>query len=470
MPHRTAVLALLALALTGCGRGPRPDVVVVSIDSLRPDHLSCYGYPFPTSPTIDRLAREGVRFENALTTSSWTLPAHAALFTGLYDSGHGLVDNGLTLNPAQVTAAEVFARNGWRTAGFFGGPYLHPVFGLDQGFETYQSCMTQLEDDLAPEEVRASSRSRWGASHADVTGPRTVAEVTRWLAEVGDEPIFLFVHLWDVHYDFIAPPEYVALFDPDYTGELTGVDFMENPAIAPGMDERDFRHLLALYDAEIRYTDDTLAQILGLLERRGRMDDTLLVVTADHGEEFLEHGRKGHQRTLYEEVVRIPLIFRGAPGRFAAAGSAPIDQVRLIDVMPTLYALCGIDDVPAMNGRDLSPLLAGRALEIEPALLELYANRRDMQAVRMPTFKMFKAAPQHAGSGFDLLADPHERVELGPQAPFFQPGLSLIQRELAAALELGKGRFSIPADDIDPRMLERLKSLGYIGVEGPRDE
>jgi arylsulfatase A-like enzyme len=469
MPRRTVALALAGLFLAACGRSPRPDVVVISIDSLRPDHLSCYGYAFPTSPTIDALAREGVRFENALSTSSWTLPAHAALFTGLYDSGHGLVDNGLTLSPAQVTAAEVFARHGWRTGGFFGGPYLHPVFGLGQGFETYQSCMTTVPDDLAPDGVRATSRARDAASHSDVTGPRTVAEVTRWLESVGEDPVFLFVHLWDVHYDFIAPPEYVQRFDPDYTGTLTGVDFMTNPAIAPGMDERDYRHLMALYDAEIRFTDDIVAQLLAVLERRGRLHETLLVITADHGEEFLEHGNKGHQRTLYEEVVRIPMIFHGPPGLFAAAGGAPRDQVRLVDVMPTLYSLCGIDDVPAMNGRDLSPLLEGATLPIEPALLELYANRADLKAVRMPTFKAYRAKGDRTG-GFDLLADPHERRDLGPAAPFQEAGQKLIEREHHAARELGKGRFSIPASDIHPRLLEELRALGYFGDELPQDD
>jgi arylsulfatase A-like enzyme len=226
---------------------------------------------------------------------------------------------------------------------------------------------------------------------------------------------------------------------------------------------------MALYDAEIRFTDDAIAQILGALERRGRMQDTLLVVTADHGEEFFEHGRKGHQRTLFEEVVRIPLIVHGPPGRFAAAGRAPTEQVRIVDVMPTLFALCGIDDVPPMNGRDLSPLLAGGALEPEPALLELYANGLALRAARMSTFKVFKAAPQHPGSGFDLLADPHEKVELGPGAPFLDTGLRLIEREQAAAREHGRGRGPSQAGDIDPRILERLRSLGYLGSEEPED-
>ena len=446
-----------------------PDVVVISIDSLRPDHLSCYGYPQPTSPTIDSIAAAGVRFETALSSSSWTLPAHAALFTGLYDSGHGLVDNGLRLADSQVTAAEVFARNGWRTAGFFGGPYLHPVFGLGQGFETYQSCMTTLDDGLTDAQMRAQSRARRGDSHADVTGPRTVDEVTRWLDGVDDQPFFLFVHLWDVHYDFIAPPEYVARFDPDYTGELNGVDFMENPAIAPGMDARDYRHLMALYDAEIRWTDDTVADLLAALEARGRLANTILVVTADHGEEFLEHGRKGHQRTLYEEVVRIPLIFRW-PGQLAAAGRSVPDQVRLVDVAPTLFALCGIDDVPQMNGRDLSRLLQGPDLPLEPALTELYANRADMQAVRMPTYKVIQAPPRVPAAGFDLVNDPAEQVLLGPEVPFVQSGRKLIEREQGAARQLGAGRYPTIADDVDPRLLERLRNLGYVDDGGPLED
>ena len=154
---KTILSVLLAVATIAIGYviiskqavPDKPDIILISIDSLRPDHLGCYGYRQPTSPTIDNLAGDGVRFENAISTTSWTLPAHAALFTGLYDSAHGLIAAGLRLADANVTLAEVLSQAGYQTAGFFGGPYLHPTFGLDQGFQTYQSCMTTLPDDAS---------------------------------------------------------------------------------------------------------------------------------------------------------------------------------------------------------------------------------------------------------------------------------------------------------------------------------
>ncbi len=466
-----AVLAALAFA---CGGEPArrtappgaPNVLLVSIDSLRPDHLGCYGYRFATSPTIDGLARDGVRFQQAVSTTSWTLPAHASLFTGLYDSGHGLVENGLRLAESQVTLAEVFQRNGWQTVGFFGGPYLHPTFGMDQGFERYQSCMTSLADALPEEEVRNQSHAQVSAAHKDVTGPRTVTEVGRWLAQADERPFFAFVHLWDVHYDYIAPPEYVALFDADYHGDLNGVDVMRNARIAPGMDERDLRHLLALYDAEIRFTDDTLKALLKELEERGELANTIVVVTADHGEEFLEHGGKGHQRTLYEEVLRIPLVFHW-PGHLGASVGAdplvPAQQVRLVDVMPTLLALCGIQDVPTMCGRDLSALLRGDSLTPEPALAELYTEGRDIQALRTDTFKVIRAASRGVLLGHDLLADPEELQPLPGLHPQVANGLKMLDAELDKARRAGRGRGAKPAKDIDPAVLEHLRNLGYTG-------
>jgi len=182
---RELVLATALAASAACGaehgaaRGP--NLLLVSIDSLRPDHLGCYGYARDTSPVIDRLAREGVRFQTAVSTTSWTLPAHAALFTGMYDSAHGLVDNGLSLSDAHRTLAEELALHGYQTAGFYGGPYLHPTFGLSQGFGHYQSCMTAVAEGASAEEVRAESRAPRGAAHEDVTGPRTVEEFGRWL-------------------------------------------------------------------------------------------------------------------------------------------------------------------------------------------------------------------------------------------------------------------------------------------------
>jgi len=473
---------LAVAALGGCGspeRGDsapappvepssRPDIVLVSIDSLRHDHLGCYGYGKPTSPRIDALAAEGVRFENAVSTTSWTLPAHAALFTGLFDSAHGLVDNGLELSDRVVTLAEALQGAGYGTAGFYGGPYLHPTFGLDQGFDTYVSCMTTIEDTLPQDEVRAIAGGDTNVSHQDVTGPRTL-EAVRGLAEnLDDRPLFLFVHLWDVHYDYIPPAEMVHLFDPEYTGTLTGRDMMHDPAIHAGMPQADLQHLIALYDGEIRFTDGILGEILEVLAQRGRLDDTVVVITADHGEEFFEHGHKGHQQSLYEEVVRVPLIVRW-PGRIDA-GRVVEDQVRLIDVMPTLLALAGVPNPSEMQGRDLGPLLRGGTLPPEPALCDLdVAGVRELHAVRTNRSKYVSFPTPHwwqiGYQYFDLERDPGERDLL----PVWSEGWFESRRTLgrlrddSRALAERLGETVVPTAPLDDEMLDRLRSLGYVG-------
>lgn len=439
-----------------------PNIILVSIDSLRQDHLGCYGYPHPTSPTIDRLAASGVRFETAIATTSWTLPSHAAMFTGLFDSTHGLVDNGLRLKDQHNTLAEALREVGYRTAGFFGGPYLHPVFGLGQGFDTYQSCMTQLDDGLSDEGVRAQSRAPVGASHADITGPRTEREVERWLDAEGesDRPFFLFLHLWDVHYDYIAPEEYVLMFDPDYEGDLDGVQFMQNRRIVQGMDKRDKRHLLALYDAEIRFTDDVLGRILDGLEARGELENTLVVVTADHGEEFFEHGRKGHQHTLYDEVVRVPLVFSW-PGHLQPA--VVTDQVRTVDLMPTLLSVAGVRRQPKMQGRSLVPFLTGGTLEPADAFSELLVDGRRYRALRTLEWKWVDPG-QGLPAAFDLTADPKERKAIMAEERV-RVGKVRLRNLARTCLEFRQEMGGVEEIELPEEMLRTLTGLGYIGGE-----
>lgn len=469
--------AWAALAASSCQRepgagGPRPpDVVLISIDSLRADHVGCYGYARDTSPTLDALAAEGVRFENAVSTTSWTLPSHAAMFTGLYDSTHGLVDNGLRLAESHATLAERLKAAGYHTAGFFGGPYLHPTFGLAQGFDVYENCMTTVPDTLTDEELRAESRAHEGRSHADVTGPRTLERVRAWSADLDEDPVFLFVHLWDVHYDFLPPAEYVERFDPDYAGDLTGVDFLGNPRIAPGMPRRDYEHLLALYDAEIRFTDDMIAGIFDALRAAGRFDDALVIVTADHGEEFLEHGAKGHQKTLFEEVVRVPLIVR-APG--SATASVRSEQVRLIDLLPTVLDVAGISVGGDVQGRSLAPLLRGEALPEEPALLELLADGRAFRALRTNAGKVISYAPGDARRYYDLRTDPRERLSLERGDPVLEESLEELKAHTVDALrvrqELRRGVDALAPDapDLDG-LLQQLHGLGYIDGDEEED-
>jgi len=473
-----ALAALVAVLNFSCGKAqaPRPNIVLVSIDSLRPDHLGCYGYGRTTSPEIDRLAGEGVRFESAVSTSSWTLPAHAALFTGLYDSSHGLFDNGLRLAPEHRTLAEELHSAGYHTAGFFGGPYLHPTFGLGDGFDVYRSCMTTVPGELSEEDLRRESRASEGRSHDDITGPRTAEEVERWASErPADRPYFLFLHLWDVHYDFIPPAPYDRMFDPGYAGTLDGRDFMSRAEVHPGMSPRDLEHLLALYDGEIRFTDEILKRVLDSLRAKGMLENTLVIVTADHGEEFFEHGTKGHQKTLFDEVVKIPLVLHW-PGQLGA-GRVVTDQVRIVDVMPSVLAAARVRTLPTMAGRDILPLAHGTALDPAPALLELHADKREFRALRTNKLKVIRYGRRPDGRelpsvGIDLAADKLERQPIGEGRgnPRVDESLKKLDRalETAQALRTWLGAKATSAE-MDPELERKLRETGYLMDSGKRE-
>ncbi|MCC6763060.1 MAG: sulfatase [Deltaproteobacteria bacterium] len=388
-----------------------PNVVLVSIDTLRPDHLGCYGYARDTSPTIDALAAAGARFTTVVSPTSWTLPAHVSLLTALPPEIHGVSEDRFRLGPSVVTLAQVLQRQGYATAGFVSGPYLDAGYGFARGFDHY--------DDYSAVRVAAAK------THSGHTSPALYAAVTGWLADrkaaAPARPFFVFLHMWDAHYDFNPPPPYDTLFDPGYRGRVTGDDFETGTQVHSGMDPRDLAHVVALYDGEIRFTDEWLGRILAEVERAAPRGDTLVIVTSDHGEEFFEHGRKGHHKALFDESIRVPLVVRYPPR--VAAGTTVDAQVRLVDVAPTLLALAGLPTPPGFGagalaadyaGRDVSPLLARGAPAVLPAV-PAFAGLQpfDFAAVRTETHKLmtgFFDAP--AERVFDLRVDAGERHDV----------------------------------------------------------
>ena len=448
--------------------GPDPTVVVISIDTLRPDHLGAYGYERDTSPEIDALAAGGALFTHAVSTSSWTLPAHAALFTGLSDRVHGCNDSDRRLSPDHTTLAETFAAAGYRTLGFFSGPFLHPTFGLDQGFDAYIDCSSYAERSAA-HASRSGELDRHDittASHRDITSPRIVEAVRERLAEDSDQPLFLFIHMWDVHFDFIPPPPFDTRFDPDYTGEIDGENFFYNPAVHPQMDPRDLEHIIALYDGEIAWTDLHVGQILETLEARGALDNAIVVVTSDHGEEFFEHGLKGHRFTLYDEVIRIPLIL-WAPGRIDAGRTIDF-PVSLIDLFATLVDLSGIESDARTMGRSLLPLLEGEAVD-EPSALtvsELDTLGRSLTAYRKPAHKLLIDRKNQAALTYDLEHDPGERLpnRVTGVGPLWERDLlrdaDARRRAMRAMRQQHESKHT--RAELDPEMIEQLEALGYL--------
>ena len=437
------------------------NVLLISIDALRPDHLGCYGYARDTSPNLDALARRGTRFHHAVSTTSWTLPAHMSLFTGLEIAAHGVATDGFSLHPAIPTLAAILQARGFATAAFCSSPYLNPAFGFARGFDTYHN--TDMEQPDFIDTTSMADRERWDRTHGEVTSPRIRDLALGWLGRRRPAPFFLFLHFWDPHYDYLPPPPYDTRFDPGYTGSISPSRYMHNAAIHPGMDPRDLAHLVARYDGEIAFTDHHIGEILRALETLGLADDTLVVVTADHGAEFFEHGNKGHRATLYDETVRIPLIIH-------LPGGEPVErrvgsQAGIIDIAPTILDALGVPVPAGMQGVSLLPFLRGEvprgfgenplALELEGILAGLRTNRR----------KLLHNTIHKTSVILDLERDPAEtHAHTVTAEPEWSRMHALWQdrAETGAALALlHRQRQPGPRAKLDAAQQRQLRSLGY---------
>ncbi len=443
---------------------PPPNVLLISIDTLRPDHLGCYGYHRDTSPRIDRLAAESVLFENHISSTSWTLPAHAALFTSLPDSVHGCTDTDKTLPRKLITLAERFAAADYQTAGFFSGPYLHPAFGLDQGFDHYENCTSYAKAlDAQPVDQWSMDHQIMRASHRDMTNPTVYGAVKKWLDEREPGKFFMFVHMWDAHFDFIPPPPYDTMFDPGYTGTVTGTDFFFDPNINADMPPRDLQHLIALYDGEIRWTDYYVGRIIDDLARSGLLEQTVVVITSDHGTEFFEHGFKAHRMTLFDEVIRIPLLIRYPP--LIPKGVRIRAQTRIIDLAPTLLELAGLPPATEFMGHSLVSVARKKTVDFDNlGISELFSVGRAMRSIRTREWKLTDDMVQKQRYYIDLIVDPDEHYPRPAHATEYGQKLLDRYKTVNHTLDVWRSRvFSDPDQpDLPEEVLKQLESLGYI--------
>jgi arylsulfatase A-like enzyme len=319
---RLALSLVLFVVIAGAfaALAPRPapplarcagcNIVLVSIDTLRADHVGAYGYGRPTTPTIDALARRAVVFDDAVSQSAWTRPAHASMLTGLYPSEHGMlaVKRYRKLAANVTTLPEVLARAGYETAAFTGGGNVSAHFGFDRGFSVYRDHGRRIEDHIAP--------------------------ISSWLDERSGEPFFLFVHGFDPHKPYKSRAQDRAALGLAPTRAKSVAR-----ACRRGGGGGDVSPLVDEYDAAVHRGDRGLGRLLAMLERRGLLERTIVVVTSDHGEEFLEHGGCYHIRTLYEEVVRVPLVV-AVPGLAPRRVSGPVPAS--VSIPRTLLELVGI--------------------------------------------------------------------------------------------------------------------------------
>lgn len=427
LSHAIALAVLLGLGGCEDARSARPvgpNILLIVIDTLRADHLGIYGYPLATSPAIDALGAQSQVYDNHVASSAQTVPSTLSMMLSLHPAEHGFLhlgDGHFARNRPYypddlVFLPEVFQQAGYDTAGFVSNPFLKPESGFSQGFGKFAF-------------MRGS-------------GEHLTRAATGWLRArpAGARPFFLYLHYVDVHAPYRSPAEYHRRFEPPIGGEL----IHKNGPAPEGMRDVDLQKTVALYDAAIAFEDDQIAELLSTLDALGEREKTLIALTSDHGEEFLDHGGFGHGTSVYGELLRVPLLLSGP-------GVGPPARIRRLthhlDLAPTLLALAGLEVPPGFRGKPLTET-ATVAFAEEGPWLAVHADGRKLVLDRRDGRVTL----------FDL-ADPLD------QSPITDDSAERALREHArwySALERVEASRSIdPPPPWSKAELERLRALGY---------
>jgi arylsulfatase A-like enzyme len=418
-----------------------PNVVLIGIDTLRADHLSCSGYERNTTPNIDVVASEASVFKRAFATTSWTLPSFHSIMTSLYQASHGVITHKHRLDRSHVTLAEILKNQGYRTAGFVSGPFLKAIYGFDQGFDVYEESVSSASVIEANE---------------DITSPALTDLVLPWLQENAGNRFFLFIHYWDPHADYIPPAPYDKIFDPYYEGTMDGTNIKWTDKVSTLTSKRDVEHIVALYDGEITWTDDHVGQVMNTLRESGLDENTVVVIVSDHGEEFLDHGGKVHGMTIYNEVIHVPLIFR-IPGVSEARKFESV--VSTVDVMPTILDILDIGLPRSIDGESLMAIINGerdkkRTNEVYSELLH------NLTTVVRGRWKLIYDSEVDRFELYDIETDFSESDDLAPSNATIVQELANVLSDWLTAKK--SGQVAAPEVHENEKTMKQLKALGYI--------
>jgi len=433
----TITIATCVIASFGALRADtvrRPNVILISIDTLRADHLGCYGYPRGTSPTIDAFRREAVLFRTVIASAPSTLVSHASIFTSLAPQHHGATHaKSIPLSPKFVTLAEVMRDGGYRTAAYVAGGQLAPEFGLNQGFESY----TTVDED---------------------TFDGIVAHSTPFLEQSKGTPFFLFLHTYETHHPYTPAPEDLKRFEPSPISSLppsiniellTEINFGRKR-----INDADRAHIVNDYDAEIYSMDRGFRRLITVLKRLGLYDNSMIVFTSDHGEEFGEHGMMGwHSHTLYDELLRIPLIVRFPSGMHA--GKEVSGMVRGVDIAPIILTTTGVPHPPQFDQFSLATALRRHQVPASAVLLMMESPGPPTDANTGLRTKDWKLVGKKL---FDLRKDPRELNDIAVKQATVSGGLTVQFYALLRQRPQPNTQSVVP----DQETIEMLKSLGYI--------
>lgn len=453
--------------------GECPNIILIMMDTTRSDCLGCYGSEECPTPNLDRLAREGVLFEQCIATEPLTRPMTSTLFTGLHPRTHGVDSNTKSLDESFLTLAESLRNRGYETAAFTAATVLSGFFGTDQGFDLYMEPTEPwwyLRVDFAVRRLYISLTS-WGNWWVEVPADETTRRATRWIGRERERPFFAFVHYFDPHAPYTPPARH----------DLAALDGLEDLPVPYEYEAQRFEEgyempddYLALqwrrYQGEITFVDEEIGKLLAFLDDERLTDETVVLLVGDHGEGF-EHGFYfAHAYRLYEGLVHVPLIMR-YPG--AVAGQRIATQVRLSDVSPTLLSLAGVVPGPEIQGKSLLPLMepaAGSATGLGAIACDrpAYCQTDCMDSrpffgwlsfgIRMPPWKYIESPEVDLVELYNLDEDPLETENLAESRPDLVVEFGA---DLHAWMEDTEYRETEP-EALSPERRESLRALGYL--------
>ncbi len=447
------------------------NVILISLDALRADHLGCYGYARPTSPHIDAFSEDSVLFERTYTAAPWTLPSHISILSGLFGISHGVYMGHHRIPPSVTLLPEGLRKNGFFCRAVTGAGLVSPLYGFWRGFEIYQGAEGHMTKENSAELVFAAA--------AD------------WLEKNTDKDSFLFLHTYQVHSPYASPSPYTTMFTSKNRrySSFNFADIGRKRAAFMRLPEEETQNIVDLYDGEIRYTDDALiGPLVAWLKELGTYDRTMIILLSDHGEEFLEKGAWQHGQSLYESALRTPLIIKLFGSRYRGKRIRAV--TRLVDVMPTILAELGITSGPAdLDGVTLMPVVEGKEkdcrffladtsfpsidldnpktlspqAELEPDIIafgdrvfKLILNRK---LTEVDAFEYDPPRPDRPDVElYDLPNDPGEDINLASERPEVVREMLKRIRDLYGKPSKRRGR----RVEIDGELREELRALGYI--------
>lgn len=413
----------------------KPNVVLIVIDTLRRDHLSLWGGEWDNTPNLSAFAMEAVRFDRAFSQAPWTTPSIGSLLSSRYPSDLGITSNESRLPAEAELLSEVLQRSGYATGAVVSHTFCGSEWGFDQGFDSFDETQAGGHRTISAQEV----------------SDRAIQFV-----DAQDRPFFLFAHYFDPHivYQEHADFSFASTERGAYEGPVrSGMSLQDIRTARIRRPSRDLREVERIYASEIAFTDHHIGKLLEHLRARGIMDDTLVIVTADHGEEFLDHGRWGHAKTLYNEVVEVPLLIRYPRGE-----AAVVDQpVGLVDVFPTVLSAAGLPPPPSIEGRALQTV---RAESARPVFFETRRNGIDRRGVIVGDYKWVVDLVKQRQTLFDYQRDPGETEDLSQAKPEIARQLSrLLEEWIATRSPISSGEQEV---ELSGEERERLEALGYL--------